>query len=535
MKKALRTASVVFILAVLLSLCGCARRVQLSSGSTSSNARTLTAVVTPEDLNRMEEMTMLLSADFSGSTCYEEISAWGEEHPLVELTYTVSFPGGVTADNSVRELDLTGITDADSDEAIEKLAWLPQLKSVNLGGEENGLSPRAASRFMEQCPDIRFSYHCTLLGTESHLDETSLDLTEASPAEIRKALDTISCLSSLRTIRLGSDEREDALSWEDILALRQAAPNAKIDYRFTLCEQEHRLSDTELDLSYIHITDNGDEVLAAARCMPNLQTLNMDSCGIPNERMAEIRDELPETEVIWRIFFGYTYTLRTNAIKVLASAPSWGGKALGNSDIEVLKYCTKLKYVDLGHNESITDLSVVRYWPDLEVLIIAMNPLGDLTPLADCDNLEYLELFYSKTDDLSPLAGLKNLKHLNVGHCPMLKDISSVYELELERFYLGTFNSTPVPPEQVDRYRELHPDCEVDNSYWESSEGAWRRGAYLEGEALEWYKQQSYYREDRAGYAPRYALLREQFGYDTEDYSVTWKDPTYRFVPYGRT
>jgi len=249
----------------------------------------------------------------------------------------------------------------------------------------------------------------------------------------------------------------------------------------------------------------------------------MDSCGVENENMAAIRDALPETEVVWRVDFGGKYTARTNEIRILAS---FGG--VTNADNERLKYFTKLKYLDLGHNEAITDLSFVRYMPDLEVLIIAMNPLGDLTPLADCEKLEYLELFYSNTDDLSPLANVKSLKHLNVGHCYKLTDISPIYGLDLERFYLGTFTFCPVPAEQVDRYRELHPDCEVDNTQWESSEGAWRLGANLQGEALEWYKQQPYYREDRRYYAPRYALLRDQMGYDGLRYSYPWNDPYYK-------
>ena len=241
--------------------------------------------------------------------------------------------------------------------------------------------------------------------------------------------------------------------------------------------------------------------------------------------MAAIRDALPETEVVWRVDFGGKYTARTNEIRILAS---FGG--VTNADNERLKYFTKLKYLDLGHNEAITDLSFVRYMPDLEVLIIAMNPLGDLTPLADCEKLEYLELFYSNTDDLSPLANVKSLKHLNVGHCYKLTDISPIYGLDLERFYLGTFTFCPVPAEQVDHYRELHPDCEVDNTQWESSEGAWRLGANLQGEALEWYKQQPYYREDRRFFAPRYALLRDQFGYDGLRYSYPWNDPDYKLM-----
>ena len=440
---------------------------------------------------------------------------------------TVLFPNGVTAEPDAESLDLTGLKSRDVDAAIEALALLPQLKEVNLGSKEDGLSPKAALRFRDTYPDLDFSYHCRLLGKDSVLDETRLDLSEIAPARIRVALSTIACLRDLKEIRLGSDEREDHPTWEDILALRQAAPNAKIDYRFSLCGVPLTLEDEEIDISYLEVKDGGKEVLAAAKCMPNLKTLLMDSCGVRNEEMEVIRDALPDVEVVWRISFGLSYSVRTNVERILASSPSTGG-TVTNSDLEVLKYCTKVKYLDIGHNECITDLSVVNYMPDLEVLIIAMNPLGDLSPLANCKHLEYLELFYSNTDDLSPLAGVKTLKHLNVGHCPYLTDISPIYDLDLDRLYLGVYQLCPVPPEQVAHYRELHPDCEVDDTAWESSEAGWRRAHFPEGEELEWYMQQPYYREDRRNYAPRYALLRDQMEYDTLNYSVRWNDPDYR-------
>ena len=517
------------VLICLLLLCGCAKKITMSSSTVKDDAQSITAVVTPEDLKLLDGLESLVSADFSGSTCYPELMDWAERHPLVEVHYIVDFPGGVTAQNTAAKLDLTGLSDADAEEAMDALEYLPQLKAVNLGSEQTGLSPKTACEFFSRYPDLDYSYHCKLFGKDSVLDETRLDLTQVSPKEILASLDTISALRNLKEIRLGDEERKDAPSWEEILALREAAPDVKIDYNFTIFELPFTLEDEEVDISYHPVRENWPEILSIAKCMPNLKTLLMDSCGVGNEDMATIRDALPDTEVVWRINFGATYSARTNVIKILASKPSLGG-TLYNSDLEVFKYFTKIKYLDIGHNETITDLSFVRYMPDLEVLIIAMNPLGDLTPLADCKNLEYLELFYSNTDDLSPLAGLKTLKHLNVGHCPFLTDISPIYDLELDRFYLGRFEDCPVPAEQVDHYRELHPDCEVENTSWESSEGAWRRGRSLEGEELEWFKQQPYYREDRIYYAPRYALLCDQMGYDNLAYTVSWYDPDYKYL-----
>ena len=57
-----------------------------------------------------------------------------------------------------------------------------------------------------------------------------------------------------------------------------------------------------------------------------------------------------------------------------------------------LKYCTKLKYVDIGHN-GFKDLSFVEYLPDLEVLILENDDVSDLSPLVHCQKLEYLDPF----------------------------------------------------------------------------------------------------------------------------------------------
>ena len=512
-----------FLILLCLLFCGCAKKIGLSGAEIKDSDQSITAVVTPEDLALLDGMENLVSADFSGSACYKEILKWSEEHPWVDVRYTVPFPVNIVAENTATDLDLSGLTDADADDAMEKLSYLPLLKTVNLGSDQSGLSPKTALSFSDRFPELSFSYHCRVFGKDSDLQETELDLTAVPPDEIMASLDKIAALRRLKVIRLGSDEREDTPSWEQILALREAVPGVKLDYSFSIFEFPFSLEDEEMDISYRPVRKNWPEILSIAKCMPNLKTLLMDSCGVANEDMATIRDALPDTEVVWRVDFGGKYTARTNETRILAS---YGG--VENRDNKLLKYFTKLKYLDLGHNEAITDLSFVRYMPDLEVLIIAMNPRGDLTPLTDCENLEYLELFYSNTDDLSPLAGLKSLKHLNVGHCPRLTDISPIYGLELERFYLGAFAYCPVPAEQVNHYRELHPDCEVDNISYESSEGAWRRGANLQGEALEWYKQQPYYREDRRFFAPRYALLRDQMGYDGLRYRFPWNDKYYK-------
>lgn len=348
----------------------------------------------------------------------------------------------------------------------------------------------------------------------------SLDLSALTHEEVPEAIALLKTLPALETVELG-EERPDGPDWADIRALEDAAPQAAFHYRFTLWKRGFTLQDEELDLNHLHVREEGvplvREVLA---CMPKLRWLCMDSCKVSNESMAAIRDDFPEIEVVWRIWFGKCYSVRTDVEKILASQAGIGGNLTSRELNEELIYCTKLKYLDLGHNWEIRDLSFLSYMPELEVLILAINHVGDLTPIADCPKLEYIELFMTDICDLTPLSELHGLRHLNIGMCEKLADITPLYGLELERLYIGT--KTLVPREQMEEYARLHPDCEVDMTHEDTSIGAWRYTTAHDNDPE--YMAQDYY---LAGCAPRYALLRVQFGYHGEnsDYSFSWKDP----------
>ena len=281
------------------------------------------------------------------------------------------------------------------------------------------------------------------------------------------------------------------------------------------------LKDEELDFSYTELPDKGAALRQVLPYMRNCRFVNMDSCGIANEDMAALQADFPDTKIVWRVFFGRTYTLRTDAEKVLASKPSIGG-ALCNEDLEVLKYCTDLKYVDLGHNLDLTSMEFASYLPKLEVLVIAMNYISDISPLANCPNLEYLELNSTQVSDLSPLSGLTNLRHLNIGNCTNVSDISPLYGLtELERLWIGCIN--PVPPEQVAEMQKRAPDCEINTETHDPTSGGWRVTGYTEL-SLMLYAETGWLQEVLH---PRYELLRKQFGYVEQDYSFYYNDPTY--------
>ena len=329
-------------------------------------------------------------------------------------------------------------------------------------------------------------------------DAGSVDMTGLSGADVPEAVRCLSCLPKLTLISLGQER--DSLSWEDIKLLTEALPQADVDFGFTLYGRSFHLADSRMDLNHIPIDDGGAEVLRIASCMPELGYLDMDFCGVSNEDMARIRDSLPDTKVVWRVWFGDIYSVRTDVEKILASKPSVGGE-LTPDNCGSLMYCTDVKYLDLGHNTGLTDVSFIAY--------MTMLDCPDFSPLANCPELEYLEIFSTPADNVSFLANSQKLRHLSLQYMPNLTDISPLYGLkDLERLWLNGY--TPVPPEQVEEMRQAAPNCEI------NTEGS-NRWQYVD------YNDLAYI----FILHPRYELLREQFGYTDADYAFYWNDPKY--------
>ena len=438
--------------------------------------------------------------------------------PKPTPTPTVELPGGAQAAVDTLSLDLTGVPAGETEAALALLEQFPDLRELKLGGE--GLfTLEQVERLQSEHPEWLLRYTLELAGTETELGAERVDLSALRASEVERVLPRLCLMPRLRLVELGS-ERAEGPDWDQIRQLEEAAANADLRYRFTLGGRTFDLADTELDLNHIPMTDEGEQVRRVIACMPNLNYLCMDSCGVSNEAMAAIRDDYPWVEVVWRIWFGDCYSVRTNVEKILASIPGIGGNLKSEELDRTLIYCTKVKYLDLGHNMTIRDVEFLRAMPDLEVLILAMNRLGDLSPLADCHKLEYLELFLSDISDLSPLSGLTELRHLNIGMCHSLEDLTPLYGLELERLYVG--QDTAIPRSQIEEYESLHPDCEVDKIAIDTSIGAWRYTNKYDEDPE--YMAQEYY---EPGMAPRFALLRKQFGYHGEksEYSFTWLDP----------
>ena len=408
------------------------------------------------------------------------LAACGDPASSLFPAKTVKFQAGAVEIEGTTDLTIT----LESGETA-LLDQLPELQKADFSGSA---CVDEIYQWAQAHPDVKVTYTVTLPdGQVLSSSEQSLDLSELTDSAVSDTLQALAYLPKVNDIQLGSER--SGLGWDSVRAIMDACPNASVSYTFWLYGKEFSTVDTTINLSHIPVEDDGAQDMAA------------------------IRDAYPDVKVIWRVWFGDAYSVRTDVERILASQPSHGGM-LDRYNSEALKYCTDVKYLDVGHNDALDDISFVAYMPKLEVAILAMDNWSDATPLASCTELEYLEMQTTLCTDLSPLSGLKNLRHLNIAYIVDLEDISPLYSLtELERLWVGSNNR--VPKEQIAEMRAAAPNCEVnDTVYDDPTGGRWRYVDY----------------NDKAYIFilhPRYEKLREQFGYTSADFSFYWNDPLY--------
>ena len=284
-----------------------------------------------------------------------------------------------------------------------------------------------------------------------------------------------------------------SVTMEEYISARKANPGSGREYTFELFGQEvNSKKTTSLEYLRAEIGDDGLERFhRVLPYLPNLKRVSFDRCGTTDEAVAALRDEFPEKEIVWRIFFS-PFSAMTDIETI------WAAVDLRNENCAALKYCTKVKNLDIGHC-AMTDLSFLDYMPDLEVLIIACSDFNDISHVANCKKLTYFECAECVwLTDLSPIAELKNLEHLNVGGCKKVTDLSCLHHLDecknLKRFYAQNMTNLALDMKKEEAFfRELLPNVEMDFAFYGGmgslNTGFWRfsRGSY-EGHYVEPYQ-----------------------------------------------
>ena len=197
----------------------------------------------------------------------------------------------------------------------------------------------------------------------------------------------------------------------------------------------------------------------------------MCDCNYTNDEMGALREKHPHVTFAWRVYLGERWSLRTDDEAFSVMIRKWDYTRMTSEDIEVLKYCTELRALDIGH-QAITDISVLGSLKNLRVLIVADNKISDISPIANLDELVYIELFMNKVTDISPLAKCTKLVDLNFGWNYNLSDLSPLYSLEnVERLWLPT---TAIEEQQQSEIIAAFPNAKIIFKDVDSTSSGWR-------------------------------------------------------------
>ncbi len=414
-----------------------------------------------------------------------EAEATSTPVPVVILDGT-AFPA-----DSIR-LDFSD-TEVPFSDLLANRAFFVDLKEMELGDPDCDYSQIQA--LCEAFQGVDITWRTSILGEEYDSKTTVIDLSRMTREDAPYVCSQLERLPLLEVIDLVPGEGMTTLPIEALEQLSQAVPHSEIRFCYELYGQTVSADTQELRYDKVQIGDSA--IPEFRRILPflnSLKLLRFCDCGIrDNDAMAELRNDFPGVNVVWSIeITGSLFMTDTTLMH---------DPLLRDKHVHLLQYFPDILYLDIGHNHYLTSVDFIKYLPKLQVAILAITHISDISALSNCPDLEYCELFNSHIADLSPLAGLQKLEYLNIGDMPFVEDISPIFglrSLKMVRICGSTFNK--VSREQVEELKERLPDCIVSDGGGDpTTSGGWR-----------W--------DVNHVYTERYALLRKQMLYDIKDW-----------------
>lgn len=385
-----------------------------------------------------------------------------ESRPDVQFIYTpyIKISDSIFPSNT-SILDLSSI-DFTLENLEEKLTFFENLTEVDLG--KKTVTEDEFYFLQSSFPHITFRAVISHKVGDSFVraDTEYLDLT-AFTGDIAEIL---KLFSNLKTVDLRGNEP----SREAMLQLNSSFPQIKFIWNVEFMGESIPHDTERFDLTYKKKLVL-DEVKDTISLLPELKVVDAGYSSLTNEELESLRVMFPNLEIHWVVHMG-KWSLRTDAVTFSVLIYNYDHKRLKTEDIQVLKYCTKLQALDIGH-QAISDISVIGdYLTELRLLILADNRITDLTPLAKLKHLHYLEFFVNQVTDLSPLAQCLELVDLNISYNRSLKNIDPLLDLPLlERLWL---EHIPVSKDDLKKLQLAHPNCKIVSEGEGSVDKGWR-------------------------------------------------------------
>jgi len=270
---------------------------------------------------------------------------------------------------------------------------------------------------------------------------TEYTITNESPEKIL----ALSEISSLEYIDACKCTEYDAL-----LKLKERMPDCEIVWQYEFQGQKYESTATELKVYELEGLED------AIRYLPELTYIDLIEAGATVEDLDRYSAINPDIFFLWE-FKHDGFTIRTD-IQVYSSLRGNNMKRFDGEDMyPMLKYCKKLKALDIGHC-NLEDISLIGELTELEVLILAENPyITDASPIGNLKDLEYLELFLCQNiEDTSFLNELTKMKDLNMCYVP-LESLDFLGNMPDMKLFYCKYCSTD--DEEYNYWKEHYPEA----------------------------------------------------------------------------
>ncbi len=421
-------------------------------------------------LTQVDATNCIVNADFANAA---------EAYRGVAFTWNATI-GGVLVKSTDTTLDLTGLS-VSVDEVKPFLRGLTALQKVVC--DNTGWSAEQIADLEASYPAISFESDVDVFGESVPANAQTLDLSNMT-VDFDKLPDVLAKLANLSSVNLTGQQ----VSFEQMDALTSAFPKISFSFSFELFFQQVTTQTTELNLNGYALT-SPDEIADKLKYLPNLTKADLSNCGLSNEQMEQLIAKFPSIKFVWMIKIG-AWEVRTDITAFskgnrktfpngMGSFTGEGKTNFNNNDIQVLKYLTDLVYLDLGHGNRISDVTVISQLKHLRVLIVSMNKIEDISPLAQLKELECLEIYQNPIKDISPVAELPKLKYLNCSST-YIEDITPLLGLQnLDMLWFIRVRN--ISEEQRQQLSDTLKNCNICFTADSSGDGGWTdNGLYAE-------------------------------------------------------
>jgi len=449
------------------------------SFDSTSGTLTLPQSCTASELALLRYFPALTRVDATGCIVNSDFANASAAYSGVTFTWNATI-GGVLVKSSDTTLDLTGRT-VSADEVKPFLRGLSALQQVVC--DNTGWSTEQIADLEAAYPAISFESDVDVFGESVPASTQSLDLTNKT-VDFDKLPEVLTQLPHLSSVNLEGQK----VSFEQMDALTSAFPKISFSFSFELFSQQVTSQTTELNLNGYALT-SPEEIADKLKYLPNLTKADLSNCGLSNEQMEQLMTQFPSIKFVWTIKIG-AWEVRTDITAFskgnrktfpngMGGFTGEGKTNFNNDDIQVLKYLTDLVYLDLGHGNRISDVSVISQLKHLRVLIVSMNKIEDISPLAQLKELECLEIYQNPIKDISPVAEMPNLKYLNCSST-YIEDITPLLGLQNLKM-LWFIRVKNIDDEQRQQLSGALKNCNICFSANSSGEGGWTdNGLYVE-------------------------------------------------------